>query len=53
MQHFRSGVWIQRTGMVEWNGMVINKLDTFDWFSPLYRLYTSEQRPPVNKDHPN
>ena len=40
---------VEWTGMVEWAGLVEwngNKLDTSDWFSPLYR-------PPLNKDHPN
>ena len=38
------------TGMVEWN---VDDLDGFNGFSPLLVMTTSEQRPPLNKDHLN
>ena len=36
--------------MVEWN---VDDLDGFNGFSPLLVMTTSEQRPPLNKDHLN
>ena len=44
-----------RLDSVEWNGgmeWTVNMLDNSDWFHLLI-MTTSEQRPPVNKDHPN
>ena len=41
---------VEWTGTMEWNG---NKLENFDGFSPPYIMTTSEQRPPVNKEHLN
>ena len=55
------GVWIQWNGMMDWNsGMDWNggiewNVDKLDGLmgSHLLIMTTSEQRPPLNKDHPN
>jgi len=47
---WRTGMVEWNSGMVEWNGMVLSWILLIGFTSI---STTSEQRPPVNKDHPN
>ena len=43
--------WIQWTGIMEWNGMLISWILLIGFH--LLIMTTSKQRPRINKNHPN